>query len=85
MEARRRKTSRQTVRVKTTWVTARCLSWLCNCPLPARLGGGKGSRELPKSIRYALPRVTRSLKETWLVWILSASFVEGKEVNDRSF
>ena len=31
--------------------------WRHNCPLPARLGGGKGSPELPKNIRYAMPCV----------------------------
>ena len=42
-----------------------------NCPLLARLGGGKGSPELPKSIRYAMSRVIRSGKETWLVRFLN--------------
>ena len=46
-----------------TWI------WRRNCPLPARLGGGKGSPELPCSIRYAMPRVIRSGKETWLVLV----------------
>ena len=39
--------------------------------VPARLGGGKGSPELPFCIRYAMPRIIRSGKETWLVWFLS--------------
>ena len=30
--------------------------WRRNCPLPARLGGGKGGPELPFSIRNAMPR-----------------------------
>ena len=33
--------------------------------------GGKGSPELPKSIRYVMPRVIRSGKETWLVRFLN--------------
>ena len=31
--------------------------WRCNCPFPARLGGGKGNPELPSSIRYAMSKV----------------------------
>ena len=38
--------------------------------LPARLGGGKGSPELPFCMGHAVPRTFRSGKETWLVWLL---------------
>ena len=42
-----------------------------NLSLPPRLGGGKGSPEPPYSIGHAVPRITRSGKETWLVWFLN--------------
>ena len=35
------------------------------------LGGGNGSLELRYSPGHAVPRIIRSLKETWLVWILN--------------
>ena len=39
--------------------------------LPPRLGGGKGSPELPYSTGHAVPRNIRSGKETWLVRFLN--------------
>ena len=40
----------------------------------------------PRTRGVTTPTTSQSLShEPWLVWILSASFVEGKEVNDRSF
>ena len=42
-----------------------------NLSLPPRLGGGKGSPELPYSIGHAVPRIIRSGKETRLVRFLN--------------
>ena len=36
---------------RATWIRR------CNCPLPTRLGGGKGSLKLPKSPGHAVPGV----------------------------
>ena len=42
-----------------------CMELVANLSLPPRLGGGKGSPELPYSIGHAMPRIIRSGKETW--------------------
>ena len=55
-------------------------------PTRKKVGGGKGSLELPCSPGHAVPGITRSRKETWLFRLLSAScLIKGKKVNDRSF
>ena len=55
------------------WTRSRaldCMDLVTNLSLPPRLGGGKGSPELPCSIGHAVPRIIRNGKGTWLVRFL---------------
>ena len=86
-------TSRQTARVKNNVGSGRAVCyraawiWRRNYPLPARLGGCKGSLELPKSILicYARSCMTSIGGAAWFRFWARPVFEKGKEANDLFF